>query len=107
MIDRAGGGGEGGGSVVIPGWIKDSAGWWADGMISDGEFARGIQYMMEEGIVTVPGPGGPPGSGSDGDESIPAWVKDSARWWADGAISDRDFAYGIQYMVAEGIIRVR
>ena len=108
VIDREGGAGGGGGdAVVIPGWIKDSARWWADGAISDRDFAVGLQYMLEEGIVTVPGPGGPPGSGSDGDESIPAWVKDSARWWADGAISDRDFAYGIQYMVAEGIIRVR
>ena len=108
VIDRAGaggGGGEGAGAVVIPGWIKDSARWWADGRISDREFARGIQYMMEEGIVVVPGGGGP-GGPVGGEESIPAWVKDSARWWADGRISDREFASGIQYMVREGIVRV-
>ena len=112
VIDRAGGGLEEGGgeegAIVIPGWIKDSARWWADGAISDQEFARSLQYMMAEGIVSVPGASGtvgPSGDGS-GEESIPAWVKDSARWWADGAISDRDFAFGIQYMVAEGIIRV-
>ena len=61
--------------------------------------------MMEEGIVVVPGGGGPSGPGG-GEESIPAWVKDSARWWADGRISDREFASGIQYMVREGIVRV-
>ena len=53
----------------------------------------------------VPGGGGPSGPGG-GEESIPAWVKDSARWWADGRISDREFASGIQYMVREGIVRV-
>ena len=111
VIDRASGGGAGGGeegAIVIPGWIKDSARWWADGAISDQEFARSLQYMMSEGIVSVPGAGGPggPSGGGSGEESIPAWVKDSARWWADGAISDKDFAFGIQYMVAEGIIRV-
>ena len=103
VIDRAGGGGEEG-TVVIPGWIKDSARWWADGRISGQEFARSIQYMMAEGIVVVPGGGGPEGSG-EGEVSIPAWVKDSARWWADGRISDGEFASGIQYMVEAGIIR--
>ena len=103
VIDRVGAGNEAG-AVVIPGWIKDSARWWADGRISDQEFARGIQYMMEEGIVAVPGAGGAGGAGG-GEESIPAWVKDSARWWADGRISDQEFASGIQYMVKEGIIR--
>ena len=108
VIDREGGGagGIGGedGTVVIPGWIKDSARWWADGRISGQEFARSIQYMMAEGIVVVPGGGGPEGSGG-GEGSIPAWVKDSARWWADGRISDREFASGIHYMVEAGIIR--
>ena len=105
VIDRAGGGegsivGGEDGTVVIPGWIKDSARWWADGRISGHEFARSIQYMMAEGIVVVPGGGG------GGEGSIPAWVKDSARWWADGRISDEVFASGIQYMVEAGIIRV-
>ena len=108
VIDREGGGTGGTGSedgtVVIPGWIKDSARWWADGRISGQEFARSIQYMMAEGIVVVPGGGGPEGSGG-GEVSIPAWVKDSARWWADGRISDGEFASGIQYMVEAGIIR--
>ena len=109
VIDRAGSGagGIGGetGTVVIPGWIKDSARWWADGRISGQEFARSIQYMMAEGIVVVPGGGSPEGPGG-GEGSIPAWVKDSARWWADGRISDEVFASGIQYMVEAGIIRV-
>ena len=108
VIDRVGGGEED--AIAIPDWIKGSARWWADGAISDGEFARSLQYMMAEGIVSVPDPGGdrgqPEGGGDGGKESIPAWVKDSARWWADGAISDGEFARGIQYMVAEGIIRV-
>ena len=109
VIDRAGGGGDEEGAVVIPGWVKDSARWWADGAVSDREFARSLQYMMAEGIVSVPGsrgPVGPTGGGDSGEESIPAWVKDSARWWADGAVSDREFASAIQYMVTEGIIRV-
>ena len=26
---------------VIPGWIKNNAGWWADGQIDDGSFVSG------------------------------------------------------------------
>ena len=119
VVDRAGGGGaEGGGAsaieatagaVKIPGWIKDGARWWADGLVSDREFASSIQYMIAEGIISVPaGRGGGAGNGGDGGsgQSIPHWIKDGARWWADGLVSDREFASSIQYMVANGIVRV-
>ena len=36
----------------IPGWIKNTAGWWAEGMLSDDEFIKGIQYMITKGIVS-------------------------------------------------------
>jgi hypothetical protein len=37
----------------IPSWIKNNAGWWADGVVSDVEFLSGIEYMLEHGILTV------------------------------------------------------
>lgn len=37
---------------------------------------------------------------------VPDWVKNNARWWADGQISDGDFVSGIQHLVKNGIIRV-
>ena len=43
--------GAGGGAVAIPEWIKASAGWWADGLVSDEEFARGIEYLVSTGII--------------------------------------------------------
>ena len=108
VIDRKGPGPEG--QIAIPGWIKESARWWADGLVSDREFALGMQYMIAEGIVSVPaggGGGGDAGAASGGGEkTIPPWIKESARWWADGLVSDREFALGMQYMIAEGIVRV-
>lgn len=35
----------------VPGWVKTSAGWWADGMISDSEFVRGMEFLVSEGII--------------------------------------------------------
>ncbi len=40
-------------SQEIPGWIKNNADWWANGLISDEDFVKGIQYLVEKGIVTV------------------------------------------------------
>ena len=37
----------------VPDWIKNNAGWWADGIISDGEFISGIKYLAEQGIIKV------------------------------------------------------
>ena len=95
--------GAGGEAVAIPSWIKTSAGWWADGMISDDEFARGIEYLIGSGTISVPSAGT---SGVDtGPAEIPPWIKTSAGWWADGMISDDEFARGIEYLVSVGAIR--
>ena len=38
---------------VIPTWIKNNAGWWADGQIDDDSFVSGIKYLIESGIIQV------------------------------------------------------
>ncbi len=38
--------------------------------------------------------------------SIPKWVKDIAKWWADGKTSDEEFINTIQYLLREGIIKI-
>lgn len=35
----------------VPAWIRDTAGFWADGIISDAEFVNAIQYLIENGIL--------------------------------------------------------
>lgn len=40
-------------SKVIPSWIKNNAEWWAQSLISDDDFIKGIQYLVENGIITV------------------------------------------------------
>lgn len=41
------------GSQAIPDWIKESARWWADGMISDEEYIKALQYLISQGILKV------------------------------------------------------
>ncbi len=40
-------------SQEIPSWIKNNADWWAQGLISDDDFVKGIQYLVEQGIIQV------------------------------------------------------
>ena len=37
----------------VPAWVKNNAGWWADGIISDGEFINGIQHLIKTGVISV------------------------------------------------------
>jgi uncharacterized protein YjbI with pentapeptide repeats len=39
-------------------------------------------------------------------ESVPDWVKNTAGWWADDAISEIEFVNAIEFLVNEGIIQI-
>jgi hypothetical protein len=87
----------------IPDWVKNNAGWWADGQIDDSSFVQGIQFMIKEGIMKIPVT--EQGSGSQANK-IPDWVKNNAGWWADGQIDDSSFVQGIQFMIKEGLMKI-
>ena len=87
----------------VPDWIKNNAGWWADGQIPDSAFLQGIQYLIKEEIMIIPPTAQETDSGSS---EVPDWIKNNARWWADGQIPDSAFVKGIQYLIKEGIIDI-
>jgi hypothetical protein len=37
---------------------------------------------------------------------IPSWIKNNAKWWSEGTITDSDFVQGIQYLIKQGIMKV-
>ena len=89
-------------SSEIPAWVKGNAGWWANDQIDDATFVSGIQYLIQEGIISVSS-----SAGADSkNHEIPKWIKNNADWWSQGAISDSDFLKGIEYLVENGIISV-
>jgi len=42
-------------SQSIPKWIKSNAEWWSEQQISDSDFVSGIEYLIKNGIINVPG----------------------------------------------------
>ncbi|MGI0009494.1 MAG: hypothetical protein ACRD92_07735 [Nitrosopumilaceae archaeon] len=87
---------------LIPSWIKNNAKWWSGGQIEDSDFLKGIQYLIETGIMKIP----ETKSSVSQSSQIPMWIKNNAGWWADNKISASDFVSGIQYLINNGIIRI-
>ena len=84
-------------------WIKNNAGWWANGDIDDESFVQGIQFLIKEGIMKIP----QIAQGSAGStNAIPDWIKNNAGWWANGDIDDESFVQGIQFLIKEGIMKI-
>ena len=102
----------------IPAWIKNNAGWWATEQIDDSSFLKGVQYLIQEGIMIIPptetsessaDPHAVPDAGQRTDvfdQHVPSWIKNNAGWWATDQIDDSSFLQGIQYLVQKGIIVV-
>ncbi len=87
----------------IPGWIKNNAGWWADGSIDGDSFIQGIQYLIEEDIISIPATTQGTSSGTD---EIPGWIKNNAGWWADGIIDESSFIQSMQFLIEEGVVQI-
>ncbi len=88
-------------TIIIPQWIKNNAGWWAEDQIDDASFVQGIQFLIQKEIMkilkTV--------NASDAEnKEIPQWIKNNAGWWAKGQITDSDFISGIEYLVNHKIL---
>lgn len=86
----------------IPSWIKSNAKYWKEGQIGDGEYVKGIQFLIQNGVMKIPD------SSKTVEKSslIPSWIKNDAGWWADGSITDDEFVSSMQYLVSAGIVDV-
>jgi len=91
------------GKIALPFWIKDLAHMWiTEPLVTDKDFARALEYLIEKGIISIPYTE----PGTETVSSIPEWVKNNAEWWIEGKISDTEFTLALQYLVKIGIITV-
>ena len=94
----------------IPGWIKNVASWWANGEISENEFLTGIEYLINNNIISI---SFIPCSIITEDQNVssstglvPNWVKNNAKWWSEDLIGDTDFINGLDYLIEGQIIKI-
>lgn len=87
----------------IPSWIKNNAKWWSQNQITDDDFVKGIQFLIDNGVIKVTNTS----AASDSSSHMPSWIKKTAGWWSDGSVGDSDFVQGIQYLVQIQVIKIK
>ena len=93
----------------IPDWIKNVAGWWANGEISENEFLTGITYLINNNIISlhfVPCSQKIESQTTSSAKMVPDWVKNNAKWWSEDLIEDTDFSNGMEYLIINQIMDI-
>jgi len=85
----------------VPEWVKNNAGWWSNGQISETEFIQAIEFLSKQGIINIPPA---PAEETAVAQSIPYWVKNTAEWWSNDLIIEDEFVTAIQWLATNGII---
>jgi len=70
--------------------------------IDDADFVAGIQYMINEEIITIP----ETTITSSTTEGIPQWVSSVAGYWSNDQIPDDQFVQAMQWLVSNGVMEV-
>ena len=84
------------GTIGIPYWIKDLSKIWTSGQMKDSEFAKSIQFLIEQNIIFNPIAGQ--------ELQIPEWFKITTAWWASNQISDTVYGDSLQFLINERVI---
>jgi len=93
----------------IPGWIKNVAGWWANGEIPENQFLNAIGYLINNNIISIPFMPCSEKTESQttsSDKKVPDWIKNNAKWWSEDLIEDTDFINGIEYLIKHQIMGI-
>jgi len=84
------------GTIGIPYWIKDISKIWTSGQMKDAEFAKSIQFLIDENIIF--------NSKAGQELEIPEWFKFTTSWWANNQIPDTIYGNSLQFLIDERII---
>jgi len=86
------------GTIGIPYWIKDISKLWVSGQTGDSEYAKTIQFLIDEKIIFNPSPGK--------ELHIPEWFKFTTAWWTNNQIPDTIYGYALQSLIDDRVITV-
>ena len=84
------------GTIGIPYWIKDVSKIWTDGQMKDVEFAKSIQFLIDQNIIF--------NSKAGQELQIPKWFKFTTAWWANNYIPDTVYGDSLQFLINERVI---
>jgi len=91
-------------SQHVPIWIKNNANWWSLELIEDSDFVAGLEYLIQNEIVIIPDSAVTTNEITT--QEIPSWIKNTAGWWSEDLITEKEFIDGLQWLITNGIVKV-
>ena len=86
------------GNIGIPYWINDLAKLWLTTQMPDKEYAKAIQYLIQQNILES--------IESNEELYIPQWFRFPTAWWASGQITDTTYTYTIQFLIDNKFMKI-
>jgi hypothetical protein len=86
----------------IPFWVKNNAMWWHEKQIDDEDFVAGIEYLINEEIITIPDTQLTDTTAQE----IPQWISNVAGFWSSNQITDDEFIHAMQWLISNGVMKV-
>ena len=86
------------GTIGIPYWIKDISKLWVGGQTTNEEFAKSIQFLIDEKIIFNSTPGQ--------ELHIPDWFRFTTAWWTNNQVPDTVYGKSLQFLIDERIITI-
>ena len=84
------------GTIGIPYYVKDISKLWTSGQMPEKEFAKSIQFLIDQNIIFNSKPGQ--------ELSIPEWFKAPTLWWSYNQIPDTIYGSALQFLIDERVI---
>jgi len=91
-------------TIKIPDWIRKNAKWWSLTKISDKDFASGLEYLFQHGVIQIPG--SVQAEHGAYEKNLPGWLRKDAGWWSQGLLSDEEFAKSLKWLIVNGFIKI-
>ena len=86
------------GTIGIPYWIKDISKIWVSGQTKDDEFAKCIQFLIDEKIIFNASP--------SQELQIPEWFRMTTGWWVNNQIPDTVYGDALQFLINDRVIKI-
>ncbi|MGI9567019.1 MAG: plastocyanin [Nitrosopumilus sp.] len=88
--------------VQIPEWFKQTTEFWISQDMSDEEYIKTLEFLLDEKLMYLPQTKMPK---ENSELEIPVWINTNAVKWTEGEISNDEFSIGIQWMLDHGIVQ--
>ncbi|MDC0041582.1 hypothetical protein OAJ50_02530 [Candidatus Nitrosopelagicus sp.] len=86
------------GTIGIPYWIKDVSKIWVSGQAKDDEFAKAIQFLIDENIIFNANP--------SKELQMPDWFRMTTGWWVSNQIPDTVYGDALQFLIDGKVIKI-